>query len=123
YPAGPGSGVSATFATDSTYSGSAGSNSLTVNPKSIAPSITANSKVYDGTAADNFSCGLSGVLAADIGNVNCTGGSATFASATVGTWTVTATGLNLTGSAAGNYTLSPTSATGQADITALHITG
>src|SRR5262249_22570397 len=52
-------------------------------------------------------------------DVNLSGGSASFASKSVGTArTVTATGLTLSGAAAGNYQLASTSATALADITA-----
>src|SRR6185369_7222349 len=92
-----------------------------INPLTVAPSISAEGKTYDGTNAATFTCSLPGVLAADVSNVNCSG-SATFADSNVGTWKVTATGLVLGGSAAGNYSLSPTTAEGSAKINALSIT-
>ena len=61
-------------------------------------------------AATTASRSLSGTLEGD--DVNLTGGTATFASKAVGTGkTVTATGLSLGGSDAGNYQLASTSAT------------
>jgi len=61
------------------------------------------------------------VLSGDV--VSYTGGTATFANKNVGTAkTVTATGLSLTGTDAGNYTVNST-ATATADITPLAITG
>jgi hypothetical protein len=93
----------------------------------IASGITANSKVYDTTATATLSSNnvvLTGVLSGDTSNValstnNCT---ASFATATVGTGKpVTVTGLSLTGTAAGNYSLTePAGLT--ADITAGTVT-
>ena len=87
----------------------------------LTPSITANDKVYDGLTSATFTCSLTGVLGTD--TVNCAGGSASFANKNVGiNKLVTATGLSLSGADASNYTLSPTTATDTADITALPIT-
>ena len=109
-----GSGVVLTATRTSGDSLTAGnSGSFTVDPATVTvgSGLTANSKVYTGTTAATISLNnvvLSGVLAGDAANValstnSCT---ATFASATVGTnQTVTVSGLTLTGSAAGNYTL------------------
>src|SRR6185436_3099949 len=96
--------------------------SFTVAPKSLAPSITATSKVYDGaTAATIATRTLSGVVGSD--NVSLSGGTATFANKNVGTAkTVTATGLSLSGTAAGNYQLASTSASTTANITATGLT-
>src|SRR5207247_2543431 len=56
-------------------------------------------------------------------NVSLTGGTATFANKNIGVGkTVTATGLSLSGTAAGNYQLASTSATTTADITAKGLT-
>src|SRR5206468_10131608 len=86
-------------------------------------SITANSKTYDGTTAATIATRtLSGVIGSD--NVSLSGGTATFADANVGNGkTVTATGLSLSGTAAGNYQLASTSATTTANITAATLTG
>ena len=82
----------------------------------ITGSITAANKVYDGTrAATITSRTLSGAISGD--DVTYIGGTATFASKNVGTWTVTATGLSLAGADAGNYTVN-TTATTTATITA-----
>jgi autotransporter-associated beta strand protein len=78
---------------------------------SITSGITANNKPYDGTAAATISSNnvvLVGVLPADMANVTLStnGYTASFASADVGdNIGVTVGGLTLTGSAAGNYTL------------------
>jgi len=88
---------------------------LNVQTASLTPSIAASNKTYDGTTAATFTCSLSGVVGTD--NVSCTGGSAVFASAAAGTGTtVTATGLQLTGAKAANYTLASTTATTTANI-------
>lgn len=88
---------------------------FTVNPASVAPVITANDKVYDGTTSATIATrNLTGVIGSD--DVSLSGGTANFASANVGTWTVTATGLTLTGNDAGNYQLSSTTATTTASI-------
>ena len=79
----------------------------------INSGISANNKVYDGTTAATITSNavvLSGVLAGDVGNVRLStnGYTANFTSANVGTnIAVTVSGLSLTGSAAGNYTVSP----------------
>src|SRR5262249_47784585 len=96
---------------------SALSSSFNVNQATVTGSITANNKIYDGTAAAIIaSRNLSGALAGE--DVSLSGGTASFASKSVGTArTVTATGLTLSGAAAGNYQLASTSATALADIT------
>src|SRR5262249_40437430 len=94
------------------------STSFTVNPITVTGSITAGSKVYDGTtAATILTRTLSGALPGD--DVSLTGGTATFASKTVGTAkTVTATGLSLSGTDAANYQLPSPSPSTSANITA-----
>jgi hypothetical protein len=78
---------------------------LTVSAKSLTGSFGASNKAYDGTTAASVTGrSLSGVVGDD--TVTLTGGTATFASANVGTGiTVTLTGATLTGADAGNYTL------------------
>jgi hypothetical protein len=94
---------------------------INVQPASLTPSITASNKIYDGTNAATFTCSLSGVVGAD--DVSCTGGTAVFASAAAGSGvTVTATGLQLSGAKAANYTLASTTATTTANITAKSVT-
>ncbi|MFN6962583.1 MAG: YDG domain-containing protein [Pyrinomonadaceae bacterium] len=93
---------------------------FTVTAKALTASITSSDKTYDGTAAAAFTCSLTGVVGTD--DVSCTGGTATFDTANVGTGkTVTVNGLGLAGAAAGNYTVN-SSATDTADITALGLT-
>jgi hypothetical protein len=106
--------VTATI-TDPNYAGSA-SGSFVITPATLTASITAADKVYDGTTAATItSCTLQGVAAVDAGKVTCTA-SGVFSSATVGTWTVTATSVILNGSA-GNYQLSAAMPTTTAKIT------
>ena len=93
--------------------GSDSTHLLTVNKVAvtITSGISANNKVYDGTTSATLSSNnvvLAGVVAGDAANVKLStnGYTATFASAVVGNGkTVTVSGLTLTGSAAGNYTL------------------
>ena len=58
---------------------------------------------------------FAGVIGSD--NVTLTGGTANFADPNVGNWQVTATGLSLSGTDAGNYQLSSTIGSTTADIT------
>jgi len=95
---------------------SALSSSFDVAKATVSGSITASDKTYDGTtAATILTRTLSGVLGAD--DVSLSGGTASFASKTVGTGkTVTATGLSLSGADAANYQLSSTTTTATATI-------
>jgi hypothetical protein len=120
-------GVSASFAGNSSYGAGSGTASLTVSQATLTPTITASNKPYDGTTATTageVTGHLAGVLSGDTGNVSLTWTGAVFASANVGTGiTVTASGLGLSGGAAGNYTLgSTTSAQTTASITAAALT-
>ena len=96
---------------------------LTVNPAALTVSgLTANSKRYDGTTTATLNttgATLAGVLATDTANVTLvtSGATGAFADKNPGTGkTVAISGLTLSGSAAGNYTLTQPTAT--ADITA-----
>src|SRR6185503_14605071 len=94
--------------------------SFAVAKKTVTGNITANSKVYDRTTSATIATRtLTGVVGSD----SVSGGTATFSDKNVGTAkTVTATGLSLSGTAAGNYQLASTSATTTADITAKGLT-
>ena len=89
---------------------------LTVNPKSVTPSLTgAVSKDYDGgtattdTTTNTLGITIDGVVNSD--DVSATIGSAAYGSANVGTdISVTASNISLTGTKAGNYALSATTA-------------
>jgi len=76
-------------------------------------SINIADKVYDGTTnvTSVLSTVLSGVIAADSANVNTTGTLAAFSSKDVGTYSISVTGMSLTGSAIGNYNLTSNTAT------------
>ncbi len=93
----------------------------------ITSGITANNKPYDGTTTATISSNnvvLAGVLAGDVGNVNLVtnGYTANFASAAAGNGiAVTVSGLTLTGTAAGNYTLTQPSGL-TANITKVGVT-
>jgi trimeric autotransporter adhesin len=101
-----------------------GTTTAAITPLGITGSFTTQDKVYDGTTnATVLARRLNGVLAADTNNVSLTGGTASFANATVGSGkVVTLAGATLTGSAATNYNLTSV-ATTTAAITALGITG
>ena len=103
---------------------SVGTTTADITALGITGNFTAQSKVYDGNnTAVVLTRTLNGVLAGDVGNVSLTGGTATFADAQVGTGkTVTLAGSSLTGTAAGNYSLTSVGTT-TANITALGITG
>src|SRR3989339_644499 len=98
----------------------------TVNTKILTISgLTASNKVYNATTAASLTgtAALVGVEAGDVANVTLGGSaSASFASASVGTGiAVTVTGYSISGTAAGNYSLTqPAGLT--ADITAKGLT-
>ena len=110
--------VTATYAGDINFKDSSGNRDVTVTTIALVPSITANSKVYDGTnAATIATYSLSSAVAAG-DDVNLTGGTATFDEKNVGNVkTVTGSGFSLSGAQAGNYHLFPTTATTTANIT------
>jgi trimeric autotransporter adhesin len=95
---------------------------LTVNQATVIGSITATNKVYDGTTTATISGYLlSGVLFGD--DVSLTGGTANFIDQNVGNnKSVTATGLTLGGSMAGDYVLASSSASTTASITPATLT-
>src|SRR5205814_4754059 len=82
-----------------------------ITKATVTALITADSKIYDATTAATIaSRSLSGVIGSD--DLSLTGGTATFASKTVGpARTVTATGLGLSGADLANYQLSSSTAT------------
>ncbi len=83
----------------------------------LTSTVTVNNKPFDNTTSATIATrSLTGVLSSDV--VSLVGGTATFATATVGTAkSVSITGLSLGGADAGNYTVAPT-ATASANITA-----
>src|SRR3989339_840967 len=115
-----GGSASASFASASVGTGIA----VTVTGYSIS-GLTADNKVYNATTAASLTgtAALVGVEAGDVANVTLGGSaSASFASASIGTGiAVTVTGYSISGTAAGNYSLTqPAGLT--ADITAKGLT-
>src|SRR5207248_2339362 len=110
--------ISATFAGDGTYSGASSSATLTVG-QTVTATVTAFNKMYDGTATATITgCSLSGLVGADANTVTSSAAGATFPSVNVGgPYTVTATGITLSGTNSSNYTLASTTATTTASIT------
>lgn len=104
------------------YNGTAVGNA-DITPLGITGSFTADDKVYDGnTTAAILTQSLESVLLGDEGNVILTGGTANFADPNVtNDITVTASGMILSGSAAGNYELISIGTT-EADITQAPLT-
>ncbi|MEZ0240385.1 MAG: PxKF domain-containing protein, partial [Chloroflexota bacterium] len=95
---------------------------LTITKKDVTGAFTAANKVWDNnTTATVVTTTVAGALVGD--DVQLTGGTATFATSTVGTWTVTLTGAGLTGSAAGNYNLTSVGTTTATITTAFRIIG
>jgi len=93
--------------------------SLVVNARALTlTSAAAGNKVYDGTTAATITSTLSGIVNSDVVTLNGTG---TFASANVGTGIAVTSACTLSGSGAGNYTLTqPTGLT--ANITKAPLT-
>lgn len=131
--AGDGQTLAVSFApTDATnYNPASKAVAISVARASVTATLSAAGKTYDRTTAEpdeNLSCTLTGVLAADSGNVSCTAANGTFDGANAGAHTVTAT-VTIGGPAASNYTLgaagttsSSTSATASATIAAKSLT-
>src|SRR6266849_5931360 len=92
-----------------------GSATMTVVQLTVTPILAANDKTYDATpSATIASCTVSPLVGSD--DVACTVGSATFGDKNAGnSKTVTGTGITLTGTTAGNYVLSSTTATTKAN--------
>ncbi|MCD7822064.1 MAG: YDG domain-containing protein, partial [Clostridiales bacterium] len=93
-----------------------------ITAKTVTPSITGTaSKTYDGdNTAQGLSIELTGVVGSD--NVTASATSYTYDSADIGTdKTITASGITLSGTAAGNYALSSDTATTNGTITTKEI--
>jgi len=114
-PAAAGSYTVVATVNDSNYAGIS-NNTLVIARVIVSPSITATNKTYDGTTGANIATrNLTGVIGTDA--VSLSGGTATFADKNIGTGkSVTTSGLALSGADAGNYQLSSTSTTTNADI-------
>ena len=92
---------------------SSGTATLTITPKALTASITAADRFYDGTASATISIyALDGVVGTDRVSVDPSGVTASFDDKDAGTdKTVTATGIALTGTDAGNYTVNSVATT------------
>ncbi len=103
-----------------------------ITTKAITATLTAADKTYDGNTAEpdaSMNCSLSGVLAGDSANVNCTASSGSFNTSQVLTANQVTATMTISGTGAGNYTLgtagtttSSTSAMATAHITTKAIT-
>src|SRR6185295_3739363 len=109
--------ISGTDAANYTANTSA-STTANITTATLTALVTASNKVYDGTIAATIATrSLNGVLGSD--NVSLSGGTASFATKTVGTTkTVTISGLSLSGTDASNYQLVSSTSTTTANITA-----
>ncbi|MFT7724830.1 MAG: YDG domain-containing protein [Roseateles sp.] len=114
--------LTGTAAGNYTLAGNTPSGSVTITARPVSVSVLPGaSRVYDGTA-------LAGVNLLQIGNLVAgdnvaVAGNATLASANAGTQAITDfSGLALTGTAAGNYTLTGSTPTGNVTITARPVT-
>ena len=117
--------ISAEYPGDSTYAGSLGTQGLVVDPIELTVSgVTAENKVYDGNTdatIDTSSASLVGVIGSEDVGLDKSLAVGAFDTADVGTGkTVTASGFALTGTDAGNYSL--TQPTTTANITARALT-
>ena len=117
------SGLSLTGTAATNYTLSLPTLSADITKLPITANITADSRTYDGNTNATTECTLVGVInPPDV--VTCSAASASFADKDVGDGkTVTATGITLGGTDAGNYTLGGnTTATALADITVSPLT-
>ncbi|HBH54020.1 MAG TPA: hypothetical protein DDY91_19205, partial [Planctomycetaceae bacterium] len=89
-----------------TLSGSVPSTTANITVRTVTPVFTADNKVVDGTTEATLTWVSDDRVSGDAGTtkLNYTY-TATFANAAVGTWTVTVTGIGLTGTESANYTI------------------
>ena len=92
-----------------------------VTPKGLTASFTATNKVYDGTTTATVAGSTSDIIGGD--TVAITQTAATFSDKNVANGkSISITGLQLTGTDAGNYALTSTTASSSANITAKSLT-
>ena len=104
------------------YNDTSGSVAIVIEQKDVIGAFTAADKVWDGnTSATVVARTVVEAIVDD--DVELTGGTATFASSMVGTWTVTLVGASLTGTDAGNYNLTSVGTTTATITTAFRIIG
>jgi len=117
--------ITATYPGDTLNTASTGTlaGGQLVNPATVTPSVSVASKTYDGTTSANITGrSLAGIVGSDDVNLDSSG-TASFASASAGTnVSVSVSGLSLSGTTAGNYVLSSTSISTNADINAATLT-
>jgi hypothetical protein len=111
----------------SNYQFASSGNQGTITARALTVTgVTATNKVYDATTAaavDVSGATLTGVIGSDMVSVSTSGATGAFDTKNVGTGkTVAIAGLSLGGADAGNYTLTGTSATTNANITARALT-
>ena len=97
--------------------------SFDISPKALTAELELTYKAYDGTTAvPLYFCSLSGVVGTDDVTCDTTAATAAYESKDAGMRRATATGLRLTGTAAGRYTFDGTaSGTGQIGQLHLHV--
>ena len=97
--------------------------SFDISPKALTAELGLPYKAYDGTTAvPLYFCSLSGVVGTDDVTCDTTAATAAYESKDAGMRRATATGLRLTGTAAGRYTFDGTaSGTGQIGQLYLHV--
>jgi fibronectin type 3 domain-containing protein len=93
--------------------------SVTVNTALVTPVITLNSRVYDGTLtpATIATRTLTGVVGGDDVSLGTSGTVGAFTNQNAGSYTLNITGLSLSGTTAGNYSLTSASTTATGVIT------
>ncbi len=114
--------LTGTTAANYTLTTTSAATTANITPKPVTPNVTAASRVYDGTTAASITaCTLATVVVGDDAACSAAGPN-TFVDRNAGTGkTVTALGIAITGTTAGNYSLSATTATTTANITPLDI--
>ena len=101
--------------------GSTASATANISAKAITVAASGTNKTYDATVADVVSLSATGVISGDVVSLSNTG--ASFADKNVGTGkTVNVTGISASGTDSGNYSLTSTTASTTANISAKPIT-
>ena len=102
-----------------TLGSTSGTTTADITSRSLTASYTGNNKVYDGILAAGVTGSSTNIVAGDVVNFSQT---ATFTNKNVGTGkAINVNGIALIGADAGNYSLSGTSATASANITAKNL--
>ena len=122
------SGLTLSGASASNYTLTQPTTTASITAKTLTVTgISANNKTYDGTTAATLNIGgasLVGVVSGDTVTLNTSSAAGTFAQSAVGSnITVTVTGLSLSGTSAGNYSLTQPTTTANIAAQALTVTG